>query len=317
MITIAGLGSSGAYLLRRLSQDGFGVTGYDPKPDSYYIPCGYALKFQELAKILANVGMEADRYVLSMGKEITIGGESTGDFRFNLTGLCTVDKNLLEKDLVSGLRRERRKAPSSSDMLIDATGVSRYYLGPARDDFAMYAREVVTVRSTHQDFYMSYFPSGKGYYWEFPIGDRFHVGVGTSDPEYFRMLPAERERVVGRKIRLKPLLDQAARGNVIGIGEAIGTVSPITGEGIIPSMKSAEILYQCLRNHGEIERVVENYLCRIREEFSRYPRLFELLQRFRSGRKGIGNIRFAREAIHDLRGFGIDFRLWKVASSLI
>ena len=319
MITIAGLGISGSYLLKRLKNSGFDVRGYDPKPPGYYLPCGYAVNIHELAPLLEEANLSARDYLLSEAESITIGTESGGEYVFQSRGLCTIEKNRLENDMVAETRFTREIAPAKGDIIVDATGVSRYYLGKTPEDFTMYARELVTTESGHDDFYFRYFPDGKGYYWEFPLGDRYHIGVGTSDFEYLDKYLANRprERITGRKIRLKPLMGSAVRGNIVGIGEAVGTVSPITGEGIIPSLKSAEILYQCLNRNEDREEAFRAYMKAMEKTFSRYMKLYSLLMNFRSGRKGLGNVRYLPAAVEDIRSFGIDFRMTKVISEFL
>ena len=73
-------------------------------------------------------------------------------------------------------------------------------------------------------------------------------------------------RVTSRNIRMAPMFENVYHGNVIGVGEAIGTVSPITGEGIVPSLQSAEILYECLKIN-ESDSVGIRYQKKIRKEF--------------------------------------------------
>ncbi len=319
-VVIAGLGVAGSYLLRRLGMAGFDVTGYDPKPGNYYIPCGYAANFSLLSGMLKNIGIDAEKYVLSRAEKVVICGEQTREITFKSSGLCTVDKNVLERDMIEGTRHENKIAPrDSGDVLIDATGISRYYLGPARQDFTMYTREFITSGTGHRDFYFRYFPDGMGYYWEFPLGSKFHVGAGSSDLTYLdRSLSGiTGERKVGRKIRLMPLFGEAISNGVIGVGEAIGTVSPITGEGIVPSMKSAEILFRCLSSASDLESLKSRYPRELRREFSTYSKLYALLTNFRSGKKGLSNVRYARAAIKDLRHLGIDFRMGRVLGTFI
>jgi phosphoglycerate dehydrogenase-like enzyme len=64
-VGIAGLGSSGSFLLNLLSKDGFDVTGFDPKKDGYYIPCGYAANYSRMKELIALCGLNFDDYVLS------------------------------------------------------------------------------------------------------------------------------------------------------------------------------------------------------------------------------------------------------------
>ena len=68
-------------------------------------------------------------------------------------------------------------------------------------------------------------------------------------------------KTVGRPIRLAtpencmPYSD----GNIVGVGESIGTVFPLLGEGIIPSMECADILVDNVGNIAEYERQVAKH----------------------------------------------------------
>ena len=48
-------------------------------------------------------------------------------------------------------------------------------------------------------------------------------------------------------------------GNIVGVGESIGTVFPLLGEGIIPSMECADILVDNVDNIAEYERQVAKH----------------------------------------------------------
>ena len=323
MITIAGLGISGGYLLRRLVQDGFEAKGYDPKAEGFYVPCGYATNRNRLGNLLNNIGLDVNQYVETRAENVIISTEAGRELTFSPTGLCTIDKNRLENDMISGLPYERKRAevpeePEST--LIDATGISRYYLGQAAGDLQMFTKEYLSGESTHQDFYFRYFSAGRGYYWEFPIGGKYHIGAGGDNRELVEdavKWVEKPHKVASRKIRLSPLFDHMFNGNVIGVGEAIGTVSPITGEGILPSMESAEILFQCLKKYSEPHTLKREYEAAIRKEFGRYIKLFQILQDARSGDlRKLGNLSAVKSVKQDFENFGIELKITKVLKQL-
>lgn len=323
MISIAGLGIAGSYLLRRMSLDGMEVSGFDPRVQGFYLPCGYATNRHRLGIFLEKADLDPEKYIKYVAEDVIMASETGMKLHFRSNGFSTIDKNLLESDLVEGLKtiRKRAQPPSGNgSILIDATGVSRYYLGQAKNDFLMYAREYLTNRAVHEDFYFRYFARGRGYYWEFPLGDQYHVGAGADSREQLDLALKEIRdpvRVMSRKIRLAPLFDQMFRNNIIGVGEAIGTVSPITGEGILPSMESAEILFQQLKKYEDIESVKENYSRRIRSAFSRYDRLFQLLLDTRNGDlKKIRNLSAISAAREDFENFGIELKVSSVLKQL-
>ncbi|EQD79615.1 dehydrogenase (flavoprotein)-like protein, partial [mine drainage metagenome] len=206
-IAIAGLGSSGSYLLRLLTNAGFNVSGFDPKREGFYIPCGYAANSNTMKDLLSLVDIEFSRYIESEAGEITFSGSSQKKVRFKSLGLVTFDKNRLEADLLKGCKWERKKLSGSFDLIVDATGISRYFL-PAEDDYRMHTTEYLTSLPEKKDFQFNYFPKGSGYFWIFPMGDKYHVGAGSSSMSGIKesLSSYSAEKVVSRDIRLKPLL---------------------------------------------------------------------------------------------------------------
>jgi flavin-dependent dehydrogenase len=69
---------------------------------------------------------------------------------------------------------------------------------------------------------------------------------------------------VGRPVRITPprLAKPISHNNVYGIGESVGAVYPVLGEGIIPGMQSAE-LFASLLYEGRLseypERLIEHF----------------------------------------------------------
>lgn len=323
MIRIAGLGVSGSYLYRRLMDSGFEAEGFDPKRAGFYLPCGYAVNLDKLTSLIGNIGLDAKDYLESTSNSVTFESDSGISINLPTSGFSTIDKNRLEYDILSELKVEQRTAPQTSHdngIFIDATGVSRYYLGPATGDLIMRTKEYLTETAPHGDFYFRYFPSGRGYYWEFPLKNGYHIGAGGDSIDTVSNSlenVKDSKRVMSRNIRLSPLFDQIHRGNIIGVGEAIGTVSPITGEGILPSMESAELLFQQLKKYDDLESVKENYTFQVKKVFSRYSKLFQLLLDARNGElRRMRNIAAISAAREDFENFGIEMKISKVLKQI-
>lgn len=323
MLHIAGLGVSGSYLLRRLSDAGIEAVGYDPKKPGFYVPCGYAVNINRLRDFTGKVGLEADSYLEAKADSVTFASDSGLNIRLPSVGFSTIDKNRLEADMLLGLEFERKPSaiPSKKkDILIDATGVSRYYLGPASGDILMRTREYLTDTAPQDGFYFRYFPSGRGYYWEFPLKEGYHIGAGGDSIEIVSASLKDvrnPRRLMSRNIRLAPLFNYAHKGNVIGVGESIGTVSPITGEGIIPSMESAEILFNCISRYDDIEDLKEKYVSEIKNRFRRYEKLSKLLNNARAGNlKKLENLSAISSAKEDFENFGIQLKILKVLKQI-
>ncbi len=314
-IGIAGLGCAGSYLLRRLKDNGFAVKGFDPKRPDFYIPCGYAANYSSMKLFMDKAGLDFESYVLSRAGSVTFTGTGMPDIIFDSAGLCTFDKNRLEKDMLEGTGYETKKLGGNHDLIVDATGISRSLLGQAESDFTMYTMEYVSETAEHKDFYFRYFPKGQGYFWEFPLGSLYHVGAGSSSLELIResLRDSMPMKTTGRKIRLKPLFDQMTGGKIIGVGESIGTVSPITGEGIVPSIECADILYEVLRRRDTLDEIRLDYEKSVRKRFSHYVKLYSLLQSYRSGKRvSLKGMTAVRGVSRTMREFGIDFRISRI-----
>ena len=105
------------------------------------------------------------------------------------------------------------------------------------------------------------FPSMTGYFWYFPLDDNYaHIGAGDKKRRHIAIVDdfiskygGRIVKKVGRPVRLTPpqLCEPYINGNVIGVGESIGTVFALLGEGIIPSTQCADIL---VNNINALER---------------------------------------------------------------
>ncbi|WP_188681696.1 NAD(P)/FAD-dependent oxidoreductase [Thermogymnomonas acidicola] len=318
MITVAGLGVAGSYLLRRLHMEGFSAEGYDPKPPGYYIPCGYAVNFNLFRDYCRMAGLEPDNYLLSSGRRVVMENSSGLSMEFRNVGLSTIEKNSFERDLVEGLRVHRERAKAGDEVTVDATGISRSIIGHARDDFRMQTLEYLADSGLSDAFLFHYFPRASGYLWSFPLGRHFHVGSGTSDPVLLRQslstFSGHVMRKVGRAIRLRPLFREIVSGTIVAVGEAAGLVSPITGEGILPALESAEILVQCLKRYDGDEALMA-YRKRVEGHFLRYVKLSRLQRDFAS-KPSVRDVLYLRAAKEDLVHFGIGVSALRMLLSL-
>ncbi|MDZ7696224.1 MAG: hypothetical protein U5R49_04585 [Deltaproteobacteria bacterium] len=119
-----------------------------------------------------------------------------------------------------------------------------------------------------------------GYAWCFPLSDRtYHIGYGNVDATPLSMqdktgwFPGAASEVRGKfvcgctaRIRLTgPHLSQpfvcpgslaGGSAEVWGVGEAIGCVAPLAGEGIAPAMRSALLLFRHYDDAGGYTRAV-------------------------------------------------------------
>ena len=80
-------------------------------------------------------------------------------------------------------------------------------------------------------------------------------------------------KTVGRPIRLATpdMCEPFYHGKVVGVGESIGTVYPLLGEGIIPSMICADIFIENLGNN-------EKYREQVLRKFSIYSKVLAFVR---------------------------------------
>jgi hypothetical protein len=123
---------------------------------------------------------------------------------------------------------------------------------------------------TNGSYVTSFLVHNSGYWWYFPLGDGMaHVGAGDLRGAYRGELDAfvkkhkcEIVRRIGRPVRVSPpnLCQPFFDGKVVGVGESIGTVYPMLGEGIIPSMQCVDMFVEHIGDkEGYARAVLEHY----------------------------------------------------------
>ncbi len=290
-IAVVGVGVAGSYLLASLG-DEHEVVGFDHnRREEWYPICAWGTSLNTMRELCREVGLNFDDYVIHVGREMTVDlGWTT--LHLKLKGLCTFDKGRFEMDLFEG-RDVRfgvkvRRPPEGFDLIIDSTGFNRVLLPkPKRDYFIPTLEYLVKYRSPpFDDFYVKPMPELSGYLWYFPLGDGLaHVGAGDYYKRHVEVLQrfmnqngGEILRRLGRPVRIAPpkLMEPIIHGNIVGVGESIGTVYPVLGEGIIPSIISAKILKENLPN-------LQRYRREILRRFNIYWKIFELVRKKMTG----------------------------------
>ncbi len=318
-IAIAGMGVAGSTLARSLDNSVNEIECFDPKRMDFYPPCGWAVNEHEFNSLLSRIGIDGSVYLLSRASKI-IFRNSKRSISFPSTGLCTIDKKRFLEDMAEGIAISRRRlVPEDYDLVFDCTGISRAYIGPAKNDFTMKAVEAVSNKNNGTNFEFTYYAGGRGYGWIFPLGKNSHIGSGSDEDDLNSYILSEpdRIRITGRNIRLRPLFDQSVLDNIVAVGESAGTVSPITGEGIVPSMKNAFLISQMLENTG-LREFLDIYPSRLTDEFGDYVKLFELLEGARKGSMlRVSNIPKIRTVLRNFRSFGVGMSLWNMLRSIL
>ena len=269
-IAIAGAGIAGAYLYRLLRKQGHAVEIFDRHPGTKcgLRPCAWGTT-REFVELVKDAGLNPETYVLRTFDYLLM------EDRKVRADVMTLHKPKLIQDLLQGaLIHYSPFQPADYDRIIDATGVARALLPALPGDIIMPCIQyrIRTDASLNNRVKLG----GVGYAWCFPLEDHeYHLGCGSlrAEPrkimEELGWIPDIPEDDGGKMIcacastiRLTgPQLSQPFVSNgVWGIGEAIGCVAPLAGDGIIPGMRSVRILLDCWGN-------AEDYTAAILDEF--------------------------------------------------
>jgi len=172
---------------------------------------------------------------------------------------------------------------SDFDMVVDATGLHRSLLPRLGEDLLIPSLEyqVKSKELPYDDFVIKPYPGLTGYWWYFPLGDGVaHVGAGDllgryrgELDEFVRRYKCEVLRRIGRPVRVTPpkFCEPFFNGKVVGVGESIGTVYPMLGEGIIPSMQCVNLLVDHIGDN-------EGYRRAVLDQFEIYAKVYKFIK---------------------------------------
>jgi flavin-dependent dehydrogenase len=287
-IAVVGMGVAGSYLASRLNSENQ-VFGFERlKEDNFDAVCGWGTTIVGISKYAKDCGLNFEDYITHTGKSmrVDVNGEI---INIDLKGLCCFDKirfiRDMSKDIDIKFGRFISKETFSDeyDLIIDSTGLIRPLLPKIENDLLIpcVQYKVRFKEPPYDDFFVKTFPNLTGYFWYFPLGDGiYHVGAGDYYKKhneelstFFKKFPAEILKKNGRPVRITPpsLCEPFYDGNVVGVGESIGTVYPMLGEGIIPSLQNAEILMDNLQD-------MASYREKVLEEFKIYSSVYRFIK---------------------------------------
>jgi hypothetical protein len=254
-IAIAGAGLTGAYLYRFLHNRGHEIDVFDRDPGTGcgISPCAWGTS-RGFVELVNASGLDPAKYFLRHFDYVVMD-----ELRIP-ADLATFDKPELIKDLLQGVKIKYVPLDVRNyERIIDATGVSRAYLPTIQDDILLPCVQwrVRTDALLENRIRLG----GIGYAWCFPLANHeFHVGCGSliSNPRKIMEELGWFEKNASRtiictctgKIRLtgpqysQPFVIDERESAVWGVGEAIGCVAPLAGDGVIPGMRSVQILMQ-------------------------------------------------------------------------
>lgn len=288
-IAVVGIGVAGSYLLARLGKE-HEVIGFERSTqETHDSICAWGTTKFPMQKFSERCGVSFDDYIIHDGKNMYVDLEGQ-NFTIKLRGLCTYDKIGLIHDLAKDSKIHYNTVPkledleSEFDLILDCTGFYRSYLPRPENDFHLptYQYKIEYENGVpFDDFLVRPFPGMTGYFWYFPLGKRTaHIGAGDKNrkhveetKKFFDTYGGKVVKTVGRPIRLATP-DMCApffKGKVVGVGESIGTVYPLLGEGIIPSMTCADIFVDNMDN-------LEMYKKKVLQHFAIYKKVLAFVR---------------------------------------
>ena len=275
-IAVMGMGVAGSYLMARLHGTEHEVTGYERSvKDRHDSICAWGTIKSVMSDFCSKTGRNFDDFLIHDGRRMDVKMARGDKFKIGLHGLCTYDKLGLIKDFIRDSRIVYGQSPKlewlndNYDMIVDCTGFHRSYLPRLKKDFFLPTYEYKVEYDNgvpYDDFYIEPFPGMSGYFWYFPLGENTaHIGAGDYNKNHVKttndFLKKHGGKVIatkGRPIRLatpghcRPYYS----GKVVGVGESIGTVYALLGEGIIPSMQCVEIFIKNMHDLAAYEQEV-------------------------------------------------------------
>ena len=274
-----GMGVAGSYLMARLKDSGHKVTGYERNTKERHDSiCAWGTTKNKMQEFCDKVGVDFEKYVIHNGKNMYVKMSNNERFNIGLHGLCTYDKLGLiqdfikDSDVIYGVSPKLEELEKEYDVIVDCTGFHRVYLPKLEHDFFLPTYEYKIEYENgvpYDDFYIEPFEGMSGYFWYFPLGEKWaHIGAGDykknhikATDEFFKKHGGKVIKTKGRPIRLATpnLCKPFYKGKVVGVGESIGTVYPLLGEGIIPSMECVDLFLENIDDWKKYEKAVDKH----------------------------------------------------------
>lgn len=267
-IAILGAGMTGAYLYRLLQARGHTIDLYDKPAGTRcgLTPCAWGTS-RDFNELVQAAGLDPWKYLLRHFDHVVMDGLKIR------ADLMTFDKQRLIHDLLQSAEISYSKPITGRyDRIIDSTGVARAALPPITSDLILPCIQFRVETAAPLDNQIKL--GAIGYAWCFPLSEQeYHIGCGSliSDP-----LPIMKElgwmenpdfttnKLCGcaGRIRLtgphdaQPFVSRGQDGEVWGVGEAIGCVAPLAGDGIVPGMKSVQLLMKWWDDSSQYARAI-------------------------------------------------------------
>lgn len=337
-IAIVGAGVAGSYLANMTSKMGHEIQVYETNDEEAHWPiCAWGGSKNMLEKFSQQAGIEFSEYVTHTGRTLRIDLPGNKVEYLELKGLVTYNKRKWESDLLRGnkvsygmKRKPERSLLSEYDLVVDCTGFHRSLLPKSKEDFIIPAYEYLVENIKDiEDFYVIGYKGARGYFWCFPLskGEAF-VGAGDLDRRYYgisEFMASHPEctirKKIGRPIRLAPprRMQPLYWNNIVGVGESIGCVFPMLGEGIIPSLICCDIfLHELARcNRPGVGFDFKQYSTRVLKRFRYYDDVYRIIRlKMGSSLSMIRHLKLMMNMYHNMKKeeerFGFEVSLAKM-----
>ncbi|MEM2760840.1 MAG: NAD(P)/FAD-dependent oxidoreductase [Nitrososphaerales archaeon] len=291
---IVGAGVAGSFMASMLTQKDHEVQVFELYRKEQHFPvCAWGASRHMLSHFSQMAGLDFNDYILHVGERIGIRLPNGKSDYLNCLGLVTYDKKRWEDDLLDGIpvnygvRCTLENFPLHKyDYVLDCTGFHRSLLPRPKEKELIIPAWEYLVDNVYgaNEFYILGYKGATGYFWFFPLKDnRAYVGAGDMNriylgvEEFFKENPtAKIVTKIGRPIRITPptRMEPLTNGNVIGVGESIGCVFPLLGEGIIPSLICSETLFDLFANK---EYRHEEYRKRLLKKLGYYDEVYKVI----------------------------------------
>lgn len=292
---IIGAGVAGSYLGKMLQSHGHKVTVYESsQPEKHWPVCAWGASKYMLEHFSNQAGLDFNKYIFHKGKKLKMDLPNNKEEFLDLDGLVTYNKKQWEQDLLKDIdirysnHCKKETFPLYDyDYVLDCTGFHRRFLPKSKTDFVIPAYEYMVENINDMDeFYVIGYKGARGYFWYFPLNNGIgFMGAGDIDKKYFGIKEffeshpqAKIIKKIGRPIRLAPpkLMEPFSHGNIIGVGESIGTVFPMLGEGIIPSLICCELFLKNIDDNHKVD--IEQYRQAVLEKFDYYYDVYKIIR---------------------------------------
>lgn len=301
-VAICGDGVAGSYLYRLLTKEklDLDVTLFgkkEPRKCEIY-PCAWGVGMTKaFIPLVWRVGLDPGDYILSAFKHMVVNGHMMGAL------FCTIDKPKLLADLKAGAEVVYSNLDPRNpdfDCIVDATGASRVYLPPPAPGTDVvcpcYQMRFESKDPITYPVVVSFI--AMGFVWFFPLGaHEAHFGCVSLERNPKEILletslgPVKAGEAhasnglilkcaCASQIRLSGphALEPYVVGKVWGVGESIGTVSPMLGEGIVPSMECAQIFATTYPDAAA-------YTAAVKDQFAWMKNERKALEKLRAGKR--------------------------------